>query len=575
MKYTHLLLGLSVSVVCACSDNLTDFIQSDRSIITGNCCRFTNSLTDNPPTSLPSGSRTLLNATGSLQLENRIFTYSGNTWESDLPIVWTDLSGTTDIVALYPTYTDNLYDDLYSKGQLEDILYIKDKFEAGQEIKFQFKHLFSRLTFHISEELQGEIKEIRLTAPVIVDKIIPATADLKLNAEQSHTTITAGDSSESYSFIIPPSENTGLRVELITNHKSFIKELKPQAFLSNYEYACNIKVLDEQSNIGISSAEDLIAFSLLINNKEYNGKSLSDFGFTKDGITTYRLLNDIELTDEDCKRMKPIGMYAKGFNDTFDGQGFTIYNLTPSAFNGKSGLFGYTSVNAIIKNLCINGAKANLQDVTYLGVLVGSNKGNIINCSILNSTIKVTDSSNKLAGIAGGLAGISTGTIINCNVLSCKFQSQTSGGAAGEASGKIINSFFVNNTLVRQGSGGSRGGIYGKGILASSSGSLTVSNCYVDCYTSNKTSFGIITGQDASSYIENCFYRYYEGLSTGVTNGTNLTKYDVNFIDTNGKSVLSSLNEWVDTNSLLHPEYELKHWTSGNEEIPAIFIDIK
>lgn len=569
MKYTHLLLGLSVSVVCACSDNLTDFIQSDRSIITGNCCRFTNSLTDNPPTSLPSGSRTLLNATGSLQLENRIFTYSGNTWESDLPIVWTDLSGTTDIVALYPTYTDNLYDDLYSKGQLEDILYIKDKFEAGQEIKFQFKHLFSRLTFHISEELQGEIKEIRLTAPVIVDKIIPATADLKLNAEQSHTTITAGDSSESYSFIIPPSENTGLRVELITNHKSFIKELKPQAFLSNYEYACNIKVLDEQSNIGISSAEDLIAFSLLINNKEYNGKSLSDFGFTKDGITTYRLLNDIELTDEDCKRMKPIGINGNAFNDTFDGQGFTIYNLTPQVDYKKSALFGYTSEDAIIKNLCINGAKNNNTTTkSDVGILAGYNKGYIINCSVLNSA---GTSSNR----AGGIAAFSTGTIVNCSVVSCHLESQCIGGAAGEASGKIINSFFVNNTLVRQGSGGSRGGIYGKGILASSSGSLTVSNCYVDCYTSNKTSFGIITGQDASSYIENCFYRYYEGLSTGVTNGTNLTKYDVNFIDTNGKSVLSSLNEWVDTNSLLHPEYELKHWTSGNEEIPAIFIDIK
>lgn len=569
MKYTHLLLGLSVSVVCACSDNLTDFIQSDRSIITGNCCRFTNSLTDNPPTSLPSGSRTLLNATGSLQLENRIFTYSGNTWESDLPIVWTDLSGTTDIVALYPTYTDNLYDDLYSKGQLEGILYIKDKFEAGQEIKFQFKHLFSRLTFHISEELQGEIKEIRLTAPVIVDKIIPATADLKLNAEQSHTTITAGDSSESYSFIIPPSENTGLRVELITNHKSFIKELKPQAFLSNYEYACNIKVLDEQSNIGISSAEDLIAFSLLINNKEYNGKSLSDFGITKDGITTYRLLNDIELTDEDCKRMKPIGINGNAFNDTFDGQGFTIYNLTPQVDYKKSALFGYTSEDAIIKNLCINGAKNNNTTTkSDVGILAGYNKGYIINCSVLNSA---GTSSNR----AGGIAAFSTGTIVNCSVVSCHLESQCIGGAAGEASGKIINSFFVKNTLVRPKSGGPRGGIYGKGILASSSGSLTVSNCYVDCYTSNKTSFGIITGQDASSYIEHCFYRYYEGLSTGVTNGTNLTKYDVNFIDTNGKSVLSSLNEWVDTNSLLHPEYELKHWTSGNEEIPAIFIDIK
>ena len=75
----------------------------------------------------------MLNATGSLQLENQIFTYSGDVWESDLPISWTDLSGTTDIVALYPTYKDNLYDDLYPEGRLEDVLYIKDRFEAGRE----------------------------------------------------------------------------------------------------------------------------------------------------------------------------------------------------------------------------------------------------------------------------------------------------------------------------------------------------------------------------------------------------------------------------------------------------------
>lgn len=104
------------------------------------------------------------------------------------------------------------------------------------------------------------------------------------------------------------------------------------------------------------SAEDLIAFSLLINNKEYNGKSLSDFGITKDGVTTYRLLNDIELTDEDCKRMKPIGMDGKTleYKDIFDGQGFSICNLTlPNTSSGKSGLFGHTSENAMIKNLCI------------------------------------------------------------------------------------------------------------------------------------------------------------------------------------------------------------------------------
>ena len=152
-------------------------------------------------------------------------------WESDLPISWTDLSGTTDIVALYPTYKDNLYDDLYPEGRLEDVLYIKDRFEAGRGIGFQFKHLFSRLTFHISEELQGEIKEIRLTTPVIVDKIIPATADLKLDAEQSHTAITPGDASESYSFIIPPSENIGFEGRDYHQSCELCQRIEPTRFL--------------------------------------------------------------------------------------------------------------------------------------------------------------------------------------------------------------------------------------------------------------------------------------------------------------------------------------------------------
>ena len=98
----------------------------------------------------------------------------------------------------------------------------------------------------------------------------------------------------------------------------------------------------------------------------------------------------------------------------------------------------------------------------------------------------------------------------------------------------------------------------------------------MDC-SSNQSSFGVITGEANSSRTEHCFYKYYSGKKTGLKESqmTNTYSYDANFIGSNGKSVLSSLNEWVDTNSLLYPEYELKHWTSGNNEIPAIFIGIK
>ena len=135
-----------------------------------------------------------------------------------------------------------------------------------------------------------------------------------------------------------------------------------------------------------------------------------------------------------------------------------------------------------------------------------------------------------------------------------------------------LNSFFVNDTIKNNTTGASAGGIYGKG----NANSLTVINCYVDC-SSNQSSFGIITGEANSSRTEHCFYKYYSGKKTGLKESqmTNTYSYDANFIGSNGKSVLSSLNEWVDTNSLLYPEYELKHWTSGNNEIPAIFIGIK
>lgn len=186
---------------------------------------------------------------------------------------------------------------------------------------------------------------------------------------------------------------------------------------------------------------------------------------------------------------------------------------------------------------------------------------------MFNSEINVKSNARS-----GGIAAFSTGTIVNCSVVSCHLESQSAGGAAGEASGKIINSFFVNSTIKNNTTGASAGGIYGKGNAIS----LTVINCYVDC-SSNQSSFGIITGEANSSSTEHCFYKYYSGEKTGLKESqmTKTYSYDANFIGSNGKSVLSSLNEWVGTNSLLYPEYELKHWTSGNNEIPAIFIGIK
>ena len=87
------------------------------------------------------------------------------------------------------------------------------------------------------------------------------------------------------------------------------------------------------------------------------------------------------------------------YKDIFDGQGSSICNLTlPNTSSGKSGLFGHTSENAMIKNLCIKGAKPNAQRKSDAGILVGYNKGYIINCSIQKSTV---ESNARSGGISG------------------------------------------------------------------------------------------------------------------------------------------------------------------------------
>ena len=86
------------------------------------------------------------------------------------------------------------------------------------------------------------------------------------------------------------------------------------------KYECNIVRLD--SSPGIRTAEDLIAFSQLINKTYKGNKTLDDFGKQVNGEMIYSLCNDIELTEEDCNRLEPIGYHTDiPFSDTFDGKG--------------------------------------------------------------------------------------------------------------------------------------------------------------------------------------------------------------------------------------------------------------
>ncbi len=253
------------------------------------------------------------------------------------------------------------------------------------------------------------------------------------------------------------------------------------------------------------------------------------------------------------KDWTPIGYrfypdYERGFNGTFDGNGYSISKLSigsedePKAGGDQTqaGLFGATSYDAVLKNIRVEAA-IYTDSVTNVGALVGYSESNevILDCSATGSVVSTGSGDLRI----GGLIGDSTGaSILNCsshvNVIAsggtavggvigypgsysasepreingCVFTGSVSagdvssyggvGGIAGESYGYII---FINcaNKGTVSGSNGNIGGIVGRQHCdvanCYSSGAVSVSGGYLP------TCVGGITGYIDSGSVYNCY----------------------------------------------------------------------
>lgn len=92
MKYNSLIIGLSVLALQSCTDNLVYTGTDIEVVLTGNTYQavFTES---SPVSTFNSGNQILLNASGSLQIDNRILTYMDNQWKAENEFSWSDLTG--------------------------------------------------------------------------------------------------------------------------------------------------------------------------------------------------------------------------------------------------------------------------------------------------------------------------------------------------------------------------------------------------------------------------------------------------------------------------------------------------
>lgn len=573
MKYHSLIIGLSVLALQSCTDNFYTE-PGMKATFTGNTCQTAFTGNSSISTFSP-GSQTLLNASGSLQIDNQVLTYIDNQWKARDEFDWTDGTATTKVTAFYPVYPDLAYtkEKLYSKGGLEDVLYAKDEFPAEASIHLQFKHLFSLLTLHLDKDLQTDFQKIEVTCPA-VSSVIPKSAEIILADNETHTTtITQISPAGNYSFIIPPAENITATIDIQTNGGIYTTQLTAKSFTDNQEYTYHLKTSEKTP--GIATAEDWIAFSRLINHNnitEYNGKTLADFGKTVNGITTYYLLNDIDFEGVDCSELEYVGGWANKdriFKDVFDGRGHKISNLILKPFNGYAGLFGKTGSSSIIKNLhmelCSSNIKANDNSANLgIGTIAGFNLGTIINCSVKNCLIISEQEADT-----GGLAGCSKQAIINCKVENTNISSKYyTGGLAGNACGVILNSFAANDTVKSTSN-------YSGGLIGRSFPSMTVimANCYVHAITLPSIQRGALIGNSNQYHINNLFYPISSPNPIGNIKTTVTGASPYHFTNETKDAIYQLLNQWIDeTAPTLYPNYTFTRWTDGGESLPAIFI---
>lgn len=159
----------------------------------------------------------------------------------------------------------------------------------------------------------------------------------------------------------------------------------------------------------------------------------------------------------------PIGTFNDPFSGTFNGDGYSINNLTVNPTGDPSsdafaGLFGVTGHGSSIQNVKLaNVSVSSAANTSIVGGLAGLNAGLIVNAS---ATGNITHSGTQSGGV-GGLVGYNYGTIQNsfANTTASGITDNT-GGLAGYSSGSILNSYSLGSAS--GGSGAGVGGLVGQ-----------------------------------------------------------------------------------------------------------------
>ncbi|MGD0193077.1 MAG: GLUG motif-containing protein [Rhizomicrobium sp.] len=197
---------------------------------------------------------------------------------------------------------------------------------------------------------------------------------------------------------------------------------------------------------------------------------------------------------------KPDGAYstapvATTFEGNFNGLGNTISNLTISTKvqNLTLGLFADVDTPASVSSIRVTDAKIKAAGNSYIGLLVGSNSGSLIN-SYSQGTI--TSAAGKNAGSIGGLVGFNEG---NLNETAAAVKVLVNGkspgaigylgGLVGDNGGQISSSYATGSATASDGVGVAFDG----GLVGYNAEFESLRGIITNCYATGAVSIGART----------------------------------------------------------------------------------
>lgn len=581
-KYIILAIGVFAIGMTGCDRDLTqtDNCYDKRLVITGGSYSDFGGMQSRASSDkMENGDKILMYATGGLTADTEELTYANGVWQQASPLTWNEQAKDAEVLAYYPA--ENIKDNnLYQEnGALIDVLYNSQTVAYKNNITLSFGHLFSKLNFIIDKSLNNKIEYVELTPSATVNHIDLPTATYVCSEQSNRTISIARQDSRNYSLIIPADENLSVNITLVTANGCKTATVAARAYKRGTLYQCNIK--EEKNGAGIYTADDFIAFTNLINQNTYEGRSLDEFREDNgDGTYTYYLKNDIVLTNEDNAQILLGKNERIVFNDVLDGMNHTISNLKIMPGISKPYRLALLMNNeGTVKNVKLNNAQGTFSQRSYLGLLVAYNKGLIDNCHVKNSTITVdNEDSNQNTG---AIAALNIGVIINCSCegVSIKSKKKNTYLSAGmivcnhnSVKGKVMNCYAYNCNVTNAALAG--------GICVRMLNGSTVENCYTRKITFNNiktSSRGELVGSFSDSFVKNCFYEYGKrAIGEQATPKSNLA-YSATITDPaqaiSTSEVATRLNKWINTTGISSfSEYKFTEWTQG-EDIPAIFIN--